>query len=222
VKELALIISKEWRNFTGSEKGVFVVYGIIVFVWSFLPLTIAVGSFALNGSLWWLFFSVIVSGTFANSVFVSERMNGSMEILLCSGFSRNGVLYGKVLFIILMSIVIGGLCFALSLLWVVSSSQLYLFMGRSLAMSGLLYCCGTLLNASAGAWMSIRLSSPRLIPFVNILIIGIVCGIYSALQLAAPVSEWFLIVLLLVCAVAFLLLAKKDFNGEKVIASVDI
>jgi ABC-type Na+ efflux pump permease subunit len=216
------ILKKEWHNFTGSEKGVFVVYGIIIFVWSFLPLYNDVGSFAMSGTVWWLFFSVIVSGNFANSVFVSERLSGSMEILLSSGFSRGGVLYGKILFVVLMSICIGGLCFALSFLWVVCSSQLYLFMGRSLAASWLLYCCGTLLNATAGAWMSIRLSSPRLIPFVNILIIGIVCGIYYALHIAAPVSEWLLIVLLLVCSVVFLLLAKKDFNGEKVIAPVDI
>ena len=222
MKDSVTILKKEWRNFTGSEKGVFVVYGIIIFVWSFLPLYNNTGSFALSGAVWWLFFSVIVSGNFANTVFVAERMSGSMEILLTCGFSRNGVLYGKILFVVLMSVAIGSLCFGLSLFWIAVLSQMHPVSGTSLAMSSLLYCSGTLLNATAGAWMSIRLSSPRLIPFVNILIIGLVCGVYYALYYTAWVSEWFLISLLIVFAAVFFLLAKKDFHGEKVIAPVDI
>lgn len=216
------MLRKEWRNFVGSEKGVFAVYVILVFVWSFMPLYNNFGSFALGGAVWWLFFSVIVSGNFANTVFVAERMSGSMEILLTSGFSRNGVLFGKVLFVMVMSAVIGTVCFGLSLLWVVLSGHAALVLGSSLLYAVLLYSSGTFLNAAAGAWMSIRLSSPRLIPFVNILFMVCVCTAYYVLSRSFPVSEWLLSGLLCVAGAVFLALAKRDFNGERIIAPVDV
>jgi ABC-type transport system involved in multi-copper enzyme maturation permease subunit len=216
------ILRKEWRTFIGSEKGVFAVYAILVFSWSFLPLYNNLGSFALGGAVWWLFFSVIVSGNFANTSFVAERMNGSMEVLLTSGFSRDCVLFGKVVFVIIMSVVIGTVCFCLSLLWVVLLGHASMLFGTSLLFAALLYASGTFMNASAGAWMSIRLSSPRLIPFVNILLVGCVCGLYYALYCTVPVSEWLLSCLLFCAGCVFLFLAKKDFNGEKIIAPVDL
>jgi ABC-type transport system involved in multi-copper enzyme maturation permease subunit len=222
VRDIALILKKEWRNFTGSEKGVFAVYGILIFVWSFLPLYNAPGSFAFDGAIWWLFFSVIVSGNFANAVFVSERLSGSMEILLTCGFSRNSVLMGKIIFVMLMSVAIGGLCFGLSFVWIAVTGRPQLFAAESLLFGALLYCAGTFMNAAAGAWMSIRLSSPRLIPFVNLLFVGLVCGMYYALRYAVPVSGWLLVLFLAAAGLAFLLLAKKDFNGEKIIAPLDV
>jgi ABC-type transport system involved in multi-copper enzyme maturation permease subunit len=222
VKDVLAILRKEWRNFVGSEKGVFAVYAILVFVWSFLPLYNNLGSFALGGAVWWLFFSVIVSGNFANTVFVAERMSGSMEILLTSGFSRNGVLFGKVLFVMIMSGVIGALCFCLSIAWIGLSGHAALLFGPSLLYAVALYASGTFLNAAAGAWMSIRLSSPRLIPFVNILLVGVVCGVYYALFFTACMSAWALPALLLAVGCVFCALAKRDFNGEKIIAPVDV
>jgi ABC-type Na+ efflux pump permease subunit len=222
MNDIRSILTKESRNFTGSEKGVFVVYAILVLVWSFMPLYNSAGSFALGGAVWWLFFSVIVSGNFANSVFVAERMSGSMEILLTCGFSRGGVLFGKVLFIMAMSAIVGTVCFCLSLLWIVVSGRAALALGPSFLYAALLYAAGTFLNATAGAWMSIRLSSPRLIPFVNILFVGCVFAVYYELNFALAVSEWLLCGLLFAAGGIFLALAKKDFDGEKIIAPVDV
>jgi len=222
MKDTLTIIKKEWRSFFGSEKGVFAVHGILIFVWSFIPLSSGSGSVLSGNPLWWLFFSVIVSGSFANSVFVAERLSGSMEILLTSGFPRNSVLMGKTGFVILMAVVIGGLSFALSFLWASLISKQCLFQTDSLLFGALLYCAGTFMNAAAGAWMSIRLSSPRLLPFVNLLFVGLVCGIYYALRYAAGVPGWPLFLFLAAAGIAFLLLAKKDFNGEKIIAPLDL
>jgi ABC-type transport system involved in cytochrome c biogenesis permease component len=219
MNDVLAILRKEWRNFAGSEKGVFAVYAILIFVWSFLPLYNNLGSFALGGAVWWLFFSVIVSGNFANTVFVSERMSGAMEILLTSGFSRNGVLFGKVLFVMIMSGVIGALCFGLSFVWICLSDHAAFLFGPSLVYAALLYASGTFMNAGAGAWMSIRLSSPRLIPFVNILFVGLVCGVYYELSF---ISEWMLPVLLMAAGCGFCALAKRDFDGEKIIAPIDV
>jgi ABC-type transport system involved in multi-copper enzyme maturation permease subunit len=222
MREISVIFGKEWHNFTGSEKGVFAIYGILIFVWSFLPLYNDLGSFAFSGVVWWLFFSVIVSGNFANTVFVSERMSGGMEILLTCGFSRDSVLFGKIVFVMIMSGAIGGLCFGLSFVWIALSGQLYPVVAKAVFLGAMLYCAGTFMNAAAGAWMSIRLSSPRLIPFVNILLIAIVCGVYYAVYYAVPVTVWLLVALLFAAGIVFLALAKKDFHGEKIIAPLDI
>ena len=160
MNDVISILRKEWRTFTGSEKGVFVVYAILVLVWSFMPLYNNAGSFALGGAVWWLFFSVIVSGNFANTVFVAERMSGSMEILLTCGFSREGVLFGKVLFVMVMSAIVGSLLLGLSLVWFLLSGSAAPAIGPSFLDAVLLYAAGTFLNATAGAWMSIRLASP--------------------------------------------------------------
>jgi hypothetical protein len=129
---------------------------------------------------------------------------------------------GKIIFVMLMSVAIGGLCFGLSFVWIAVTGRVHFFAAESLLFGALLYCAGTFMNAAAGAWMSIRLSSPRLIPFVNLLFVGLVFGIYCALRSAVPVPVWLLVLFLAAAGIVFLLLAQKDFNGEKIIAPLDV
>lgn len=218
MKSLNSIISKEWNNFIGSDRGIFIVYGILVFSWSFLPLSHSIET----DSIWWLFFSVIVSGNFANTVFVSERLNGSMEILLTSGFSRDAVLFGKILFIILLSGILGMLCFCFSLIWLLLARQLHSFLRYDIAFNVALYGGGTIMNAACGAWMSIRLPNPRLIPFVNIMIVGIIVAVFYTLKYANVAPRWSLLYLLLSMSVVFLLLAKRDFHSEKIVQPINL
>jgi ABC-type Na+ efflux pump permease subunit len=218
MKKLNAIIGKEWAGFLGSERGVFFVYGILVLSWSFLPLYKGLGT----GPLWWLFFSVVISGNFTNTVFVSERLSGSMEVLLTSGFSRDAVLWGKSIFIMAMSCGIGLLCIGISRIWV----SLWGTTGAEGFMDVLyglgLYCAGTCLNVGCGAWMSVRLQSPRLIPFVGILLMSLTIAGFAALPLIAPVPQWLLGPALLCLAMVFLMLARKDFNGERIIQPIHL
>ena len=92
MKKLNAIIGKEWAGFLGSERGVFSVYGILVLSWSFLPLYKGLGT----GPIWWLFFSVVISGNFTNTVFVSERLSGSMELPAHVGFFARRGAVGKI------------------------------------------------------------------------------------------------------------------------------
>jgi ABC-type Na+ efflux pump permease subunit len=217
VKDILAILRKEWRNFAGSEKGVFVVFGILVLSWSFLSRNNAAGASDIFNSVWWLFFSVVVCSNFANTVFVTERVSGSMEILLTSGFSRNAVLFGKVLFVIIVSAGIGAACIVLSLLWIYIFDRMAAVLMQQIAHGALLYACGVFMNAAAGAWMSIRFSSFRIIPFVNIFVLSLICAVYYALPSGA-----ILMLILAAVGVLFLVLAAKDFNGEKIIAPVDL
>lgn len=216
------ILRKEGRNFAGSEKGVFVVFGILILSWSFLSRNNTLNSSDIFNSIWWLFFSVVVCSNFANTVFVTERINGSMEILLTSGFSRNAVLFGKILFVMVVSIVIGFASIALSLVWLAVFDRMAGAFVHQALRGASLYCCGVFLNATAGAWMSIRFSSFRIIPFVNIFIVALICTIYYALPADVRSSEWRLMPALAASGILFLLFAVKDFNGEKVIAPVDL
>jgi ABC-type Na+ efflux pump permease subunit len=222
VKDIIAVLEKEWRNFTGSEKGVFIVFGVLVLSWSFLSRNNALGTSSDFNAVWWLFFSIVVCTNFANTVFVTERISGSMEILLTSGFPRNAVLFGKILFVMEVSVAIGAACVGLSLAWIALSGALCPAVTRQVLAGLLLYCCGVFMNASAGAWMSIRFSSFRIIPFVNIFILSLICAVYYTLPAAVRASQWPLMLGLAVAGAVFLLCAIRDFNGEKIIAPVDL
>lgn len=218
MKTVSVILKKEWDNFLGSERGVFAIYGVLVLSWSLLPLSKDLAA----GPVWWLFFSVIISGNFAATVFVSERLNGSMEILLTSGFPRNAVLFGKVAFITLMSTAIGGLCFCFALCWLHLSGRPHALYAGEVLMGAGLYCAGTVMNVACGAWMSLRLQSPRIIPFISILFMAAVMAAYYGLSYLVAAPQWTLIVVLVFAAAFFLYRAKKEFDGEKVIQPINL
>jgi hypothetical protein len=218
MKKLSALLKKEFKNFRGSERGVFIIYIVLVLSWSFLPLYSGVGS----GSLWWLFFSVVISGNFANTVFVAERLNGSMEILLTSGFRRTTVLSAKLLFVMSMSMAVGALCFGISLIWVALAGQYNPHSIAAWFQDAAFYIAGICMNVTCGAWMSIRLQSPRIIPFLSLLFIGILIGIYYAITLVAPIPQWTLLPVVFVAAVFFYFFARKDFHGEKIIAPLHL
>lgn len=218
--KIGTILKKEWACFTGSEKGVFVVYAVLVCVWSFLPRYNAVNGSGLMSAIWWMSLSVIVSSSFASSVFVAERISGSMEILLTCGFSRNTVVLGKTAFVVLVSAGLGAVCTLLSLAWPVGSLQPFLV--RSLLSGMLLYAGGAFMGAAAGAWMSIHYSSPRIMPFANLFLVVLVCSLYYGAAQFVSLPEWVLFLLTVAAGSAFLWRAIKDFHGEKVIAPVDL
>jgi ABC-type Na+ efflux pump permease subunit len=218
MKKYKAILEKEWGNFKGSERGVFFIYGILVFSWSFFPLYKEMGS----GPIWWLFFSVIICGNFSNSVFVSERLNGSMEILLTSGFSRTTVFFGKIAFVLLMSTIIGILCFSLSMVWLSIAGREQASMGIGIVYDAVLFCTGVLMNAAFGAWMSFRLQSPRIIPFMTIMVMGLIVALFYGLSFAFATPQWALGLILAALAGVFGLLAKKEFDGEKIIQPIHL
>ena len=114
---LAVMLHKEWRCFLGSDRSMFVLYGVTVLMWSVLFVGAGAEGSAHTLAVWLLPFSVIVVSTFAQTVFVAERLTGAVEILLTSGLSRGSILGGKMLFVWLVAMVIGLLCMALGTVW---------------------------------------------------------------------------------------------------------
>ncbi|MFW6245488.1 MAG: hypothetical protein ACOC36_06345 [Fibrobacterota bacterium] len=213
---LTTVIQKELRSFIGSDKGVFLVYAIIVVAWSFMFIS-GEGGFA--GRFWLVFFSVIVAANFSNTVFISERMSGSLEVLITSGLSRDAVLFGKMLFVILMTSIIGLSCAVMARFWTVLSPDL----GNTDlfgVVDGLLYVSATLLNSSSSAYFSVRLSSPRLLHFINLFILGGIVTLYTVVSQLYILHPGWLVFTLLIAGIIFTIAARREFAGERIIQPI--
>jgi len=210
------ILQKELASFIGSDKGVFGIYAIIVAVWSFMFLF---GEDGVGGQLWFVFFSVIVAANFSSTVFISERINGTLEILITSGLSRDAILFGKMIFIIFMTAVIGFSCAVLAgvlgvILPGIEGARAFGFYDATL------YLSATFLNAASSAYFSVRLSNPRLLHFINIFMLGAIIIIYSAVSSFYTLHHYFLAAGFLLLSVLFTFLAKREFAGERIIQPV--
>lgn len=212
---MILIAGKEWRSFLGAERALLVTLGILFLVYSL--------SFALGGSsvsqsaLWSVVFSVVVSSIFGNSLFVSERMNGAIEILLTSGISRDSVLFGKFAFGMALTLAMGAVPYALAAGWcaILGTDPAAPLLG---GWAPALYAASSFVSLAAAAWLSVQLSSPRLVYFLIMLLLAAAGGAVFGLGLG--VSH--LAALLVGLGLAFLLLARHAYRGEKPIRPVNL
>jgi ABC-type Na+ efflux pump permease subunit len=214
-----IIICKEWRVFTGSDRGLFLIYAVLIFSWSFMLAAPASGSID-TGPLWLVFFSVVISANFSNTVFISERVNGILEILLTSGVSRKQILYGKMLFVGGMSTIIGLLCIALSVVW---RSNIYHAPGTSIdAMAIVLYCSAVFMNTACSAWLSVLMSNPRLLHLANLLTLALLVTLHSVVSIYIPVPPFALDAALLLIGSAATISARRMYESEKILQPVNL
>ncbi len=214
-----IVFAKELQCFAGSDRGMFILYSVIVIVWSALLATRSSDSFD-SGPLWLVFFSIVITANFSNSIFVSERTNGSLEILITSGLSRNAVLYGKMFFIITMSVLFGTVCIILSLL--LDKYIFYNSMPSTGIESFLLYTSSTFLNVAASAYFSIKLTNQRLLHFVNMFVLGLFVSVYLTLAQFITMSIYYLIGAMFISGAGICWRTQKLYHGEKIIQSVSI
>lgn len=213
-----LIFQNEMNSFIKSDKGLFIINLVLVFAWG--------GLFASNfreinsdmGIVWLVFFSVIVSSNFSNATFISERMNGMLEILLVSGIPRRDILLGKVIFVTMLSSLMGILVYLFAII-------VNVYTGFKPFDGGLLqifytvlpiYISACIFNISAAAWLSVKLTNPRILHFVNLLMIVTLALVktISAEWLSLP--DFVFTLLLLIGGGAFYLLALKEYRSENV------
>jgi ABC-type Na+ efflux pump permease subunit len=218
MKQIALMVRKEWISFVRSDRSLFIVYAVIVVSWGML-----IANWKDTGTpsifpLWLAMFSVIVAATFANTVFVSERVSGSLEILLTCGISRSAILFGKIAFVFGMTILVGALCvgFACVIKSLVSADH----EGVSTLVNGtgiVVYSAASFLNAAASAYFSVVLPNPRALHLINLVLIS---GIMTLHLLFAGLSLFLIAAIIGILGALFMLLAKKEFNGERIIKPV--
>jgi ABC-type Na+ efflux pump permease subunit len=216
MKGLKTIICKEWKCFIGSDRGVFILYAVLVLSWSFFLIGGSDSSRA--GPLWLVFFSVVVAANFSNTVFISERISGALEILITSGLSRNSILFGKMSFVMGMSLVIGGGCMGLACFW---QHLMYDYEITTLrTLDFVTYAASAFLNTAGSAFLSVRMPNPRLLHLANLLLTGCVVVAYTVLSLYYPVPDFFLPLFLVLIGLVSSILAKNEFNSERVLQPV--
>ena len=217
MSSIITVLKKEWKCFTGSDRGVFFLYLILVLTWSFL-LASGDNSAIHTGPLWLVFFSVVIAANFSNTVFISERVTGALEIMITSGLSRNGILFGKMIFVIIMSTAVGGICMGLGLLW---HQLFYDFSGGFLTSSDfLVYVSSVFINVGSSAFLSVRMANPRMLHFTNLLLLGGIVSFYLAASQFLTLSPIYLVVLLASLGVLFSWLAKREFDSERILQPV--
>jgi len=212
------VIHKEWRCFLGSDRGIFFVYGLLVVSWSVMMATGNGSDATAAGPIWIVFFSVVISANFSNTVFISERTNGTLEILITSGLARCDILYGKMIFVIGMSTVTGMICLALSPLWkfVIPVQTDFAVNADSL----LLYTSAVFMNAGNSAYLSMRMGNPRLLHIANLLILAFITGLHSFAAMHTALPPILLPVILTLLGAVSTFMARRLFESEKILQPV--
>lgn len=218
MQSIKSIVIKEWKCFVGSDRGLFFFYGILMVSWSMF-LAFREQPEDLSAPWWLIFFSVVVTANFSNTVFISERINGALEILISSGHSRMAILYGKIIFILIMSIVMGLFC-------VVAGTFTRGFLvdkNASIAvMDIIVYIAAALFNTAGAAFLSVRMGNPRLLHIANMVMLTMIVIIHSVISTFFNVPAYILTILLLLSSGLFLVAAAREFNSERILRPVDI
>ncbi len=213
MNQVMAVMKREWASFAGNDKGTMFVYVFILLVYSAV---FTVNPYeTLAARLWWVFYSVVVVSTVSGNSMISERLTGSLEVLFTSGVSRSAVLYGKVAYGFFMALLMGGLPFGVSRLITVSAGN-----PAELHDAGgfLLYASASLVNITSAAWLSVQLPNPRLIHFVNLLILSLLIGV----KLTTGMADVGFGVAMVFASLVLLYLARRTFHGEKIVRKVSL
>ena len=211
------ILRKEWCCFLGSDRGIFILYAVLIASWSIM-LAAPAGNAIQTGPLWLVFFSVVISANFSNTVFIAERVNGILEILLTSGLSRRDILYGKMVFVAGMSIGIGLLCVAISPLW-----KLVLYPESDWKLSAdalLLYVAAVFMNTASSAYLSVRMGNPRMLHLANLLLLALLLALYTIASYFFTVSPYVLALVLLAVGAVATAAARRLYESENILQPV--
>jgi ABC-type Na+ efflux pump permease subunit len=222
MKEMLLIVRKEWTAFLAGDRSALTVHGILVLSWSAILAVNLAQEAPESGGLWWIFFSVIVTSNFANSTFIAERLTGSLEVLLTCGLGRGTILAGKILFVLMMALGMGLLCLVLALIGLFLAAGVPGYTPALLSFNIIAYAAACLMNATCSAWLSTRLSNPRLSHFANLLLLGLVVGVHAAFRQLFAFAPWTLPAVLLLLAALFGYLATRAFFSDTVVQPVNL
>jgi ABC-type Na+ efflux pump permease subunit len=212
------IVHKEWQCFIGSDKGIFLLYAVLMFSWSIMLATPQDTSLP-TGALWLVFFSIVISANFSNTVFIAERVHGILEILLTSGLSRKHILYGKMLFVGGMSCIIGLLCITLSYIWRIMIHGS--FSTSILSVNDIiLYICAVYMNTGSSAYLSVRMGNPRLLHLTNLLLLGSLVTLYTVFSYYFAIPSFALSLLLIILGGIGTIAARRLYESEKILKPV--
>jgi ABC-type Na+ efflux pump permease subunit len=217
------IFSHESRKFFGNDKAVFVVYGVLILLWSGLFVSSVRENSQVLAPMWLMTFSVIAVTNFAQSVFISERSSGAWEVVLSAGFSRSALVVAKVSFVALGAVVMGLSCLGVGWLGLLLFSPYSADADNLMAaVSVALYCCTALFNALFSALLTVYLPNPRLVHFVNFAVIALIMAVYYAFAAIYALSSWYLAGLLVLLSLILVPLVVRGFESERIVRPVNL
>ncbi len=217
MSELFLIYKQELLSFLKSGKSSLLLLAFTTLAW---------GGFITNkietiddpsSYLWVLFFSLVAGAGLTTSVFVRERVSATLEVLLHSGLERNSILLGKLLFTTSMTLLVGVGAFSISF---IVRSILYKDSGQLFDEIGVvisLYSASTILVSNSSALLSMVLSNPRLVQFVNFSLLTVVSVLFGLFSPQGRISLWILSFSLIILSAILFFFTKRAFRNEKII-----
>jgi len=219
---LATVIKKELKNF-GADRSQFIIYTVMSAVWGLALFLSGNSDGDVGARFWCVFFAVIVTSVFSGTVFISERVSGTLEVLITSGVSRDAVFFGKLIFVAAMSLAVGLLCAVFESAWccvlVLNMDFLLYFLPYGFS-DVVLYAATVYLNAAVGAYLSVRMSNPRFLHFINVLITAVLVALYtwSSWSWSAPREHYWPVLAagFMLIGVVFTFLGRREFMGERI------
>ena len=218
MREIVLVLKREWEQLAGSDTATHVLFLFLVVLWSLLFTTADDGG--ATRLVWVVTFSVIVVNACASGPFMHERLSGALEIVLTCGIARDTLYRGKVLFVTLVATVLGGICTGLSGIW-------ELLLGRvSYGDTGawqdgfagvVTFAFAAFMNACCAALFSVLLPNPRFVFFFNFLITSVIVALFLVVHALWGVSTVTLNLMLVVPGLVFLEVGKRVFRTERVV-----
>lgn len=181
IRDCILIFEREWIHIKKSDRTTIAFLALLFCIWGFYTIVNFENLFNENDYMQMMIFSLIIIGNFVNNTFIFERASGCLEILLVSGVSRYGLFLGKIIFCTVISSLFGLLCMALSLV-VATFAVEKLYLDSSAISKGLVVFTLTCFYLSSwSAWLSLIVKNPRIVHFVNILLLSGAIGLYYSL-----------------------------------------
>lgn len=82
------------------------------------------------------------------------------------------------------------------------------------------YAASAFVNVAGSAFLSVRMPNPRLLHLANLFLTGCVIAVYTILSLYYPVPDLILPLLLILVGMVSSVLAKNEFNSERILQPV--
>lgn len=214
------IMKFEFRSLVKSGPSAIALLVFTALLWSNYVSNQVVSIADMGSFLWVISFAFVMTAGISYSVFIRERTNGALEILLTSGIEKVAIIRGKILFATIVSSLMGvtSFIFAFLIKYVILREEFYSWF--ELFDILLMYVGAVVFITSLSAFYSLLLKTPRLIQFLNFITLGILSAIYIVFDVLLQVPLWGFAVTLIAFSAMLNQISSKLFLREQVIEQV--
>ncbi len=214
IRATGIVLSKEWRAFRRSNVTVHFAFGLVVVLYSGVCITNFFSNEFFLRYIWWTLFSVVLTGNFANRVFIFERIGGRLEMLFLSGVSRGQILGGKILFVFTMVAAAGIFSSLITYVGLHALGMRHTHSTAYVIRGSTLFLSAAFLSASADAALSTFLSNPRLMHFINLGIVSLLVMLFTLVH----IPLWIIEIACILIGLLFCRWALHIFHSERILS----